>query len=263
MWDGDKRMKLQGKLQDKVAVITGGGTGIGRGIALAFAREGARVVVAGRRREPLETVAGEIVAAGGSAIALVCDVSQAADVSRLVESAVSEWGGLDVVVNNAAHWMAGNIEDTSEEDWEKVMNTNLKGVFLVSRASIPHLRKHGGAIVNIGSIASMVAMKNRAAYATSKGGLLQLSKSMALDHAEDRIRVNCICPGLVKTPLADHALSVHEDPEAEMARRAAEIPLGRIGTPEDIAELAVFLASEESSWMTGAAIPVDGGFTAQ
>jgi len=251
------------KLAGKVAIITGAGTGIGRACAELFAREGAAVVLAGRRREPLEEVVAAIEKSGGRALAQMCDVTREAEVKALVARSVDTFGGLHLLVNNAAYWMAGTIEETSVEDWERMMETNLKGVFLLVKHALPALRQAGGGgIVNIGSVLGLVGMKRRVAYATSKGGLVLLTKSLALDHAQDKIRVNCICPSLVDTPMGQESLTGAGDAAAERARRLAQIPLGRAGTPDDVARLALFLASEDSSWITGAAIALDGGFTA-
>ena len=251
------------KLAGKVAIITGAGTGIGRACAELFAREGAAVVLAGRRRAPLEEVVAAIEKSGGRALAQMCDVTREAEVKALVARSVDTFGGLHLLVNNAAYWMAGTIEETSVEDWERMMETNLKGVFLLVKHALPALRQAGGgSIVNIGSVLGLVGMKRRVAYATSKGGLVLLTKSLALDHAQDKIRVNCICPSLVDTPMGQESLTGAGDAAAERARRLAQIPLGRAGTPEDVARLALFLASEDSSWITGAAIALDGGFTA-
>lgn len=257
------------KLADRVALVTGAGTGIGRAIAELFAREGARVALAGRRRQPLEEAAAAIQQAGGQAMAQPCDVSNEADVKAVVTGTVAAFGGLHIVVNNAAYWMAGTADETSTADWEQMMDTNLKGVFFVSKHALPEMRRAamrpvggGGAIVNIGSVLGLVGMKRRVAYATSKGGLVAMTQAMALDHAAEKIRVNCICPSLVETPMGQSSLAYTGDAEAELARRIAGIPLGRAGTPEDVARLALFLASEDSSWMTGAAIPLDGGVSA-
>lgn len=251
------------KLANKVAIVTGAGTGIGRACAQLFAREGAAVVLAGRRRGLLDEVVGGIAATGGRALAQPCDLTRAAEVRTLVARTVEAFGGLQVVVNNAAYWMAGTVEETSEEEWERMMATNLKGVFLLCKQALPELRRAGGGvIVNIGSVLGLVGMKRRAAYATSKGGLIQLTKVMALDHAAEGIRVNCICPTLVDTAMGTDSLVQAGDAGAELARRIAQIPLGRMGTPADVANLALFLASEDSSWLTGAAIPLDGGVTA-
>lgn len=251
------------KLAGKVAIVTGAGSGIGRTCAELFAREGAAVVLAGRRRGPLEETARAIEKDGGRALAQPCDVTREADIKTLVGRAVEAFGGVHLLVNNAAYWMAGTIEETSSEDWDRMMETNLKGVFLLVKHALPALRRAGGgAIVNIGSVLGLVGMKRRVAYATSKGGLVLLTKALALDHAHEKIRVNCICPSLVDTPMGQESLERAGDAAAERARRLSGIPLGRAGTPEDVARLALFLASEDASWITGAAIALDGGFTA-
>jgi len=235
------------RVAGKAAIVTGAGTGIGRAIALALAREGAKVAIAGRRREKLQEVAKTIEQAGGEAVATVCDVSSEADCQRAVTDAEKAFGGVNILV----------------KDWDRLMATNLKGPFLMSRAVLPSMRRAGGgAIVNVGSVLGLVAMKDRAAYCASKGGVTMLTKAMALDHAHEKIRVNCICPAIVETDLITELFSKSEDGRRARDARLATLPLGRFGKPDDIAELAVFLASEESSWMTGTAIPVDGGLAA-
>ena len=251
------------RLAGKTALITGGGTGIGRACAVLFAREGAKVAVAGRRAEPLAAVATELSGAGNQAFAVTCDVTKSAEVERAVQSVVARFGRLDVVVNNAGAVLAATAEETSEADWDHLLGVNLKGTFLVSRAVLPELRKvGGGVIIDIGSVLGLVGMKQRAAYAAAKGGVTLLTKVMALDHAHEGIRINCICPSLVETELIRELFSVVPDPEAQRRQRIAQIPLGRLGRPEDVAQLALFLASEESSWLTAAALPLDGGLTA-
>ena len=251
------------RLSDKVALITGGGTGIGRAIALAFAREGAGVVVAGRRLEKLREVAREIEKQGGRGLAMECDVTRGAEVARAVRGTAERFGRLNVLVNSAGALHVSTIEGISEGEWDRLMTVNIKGPFLTSRAVLPEFRKcGGGAIVNIGSVLGLVAVKDRAAYCASKGGVTLLTKAMALDHAHEKIRVNCICPSIVETELVKGVFNESEQGQALRKARIATIPLGRIGRPEDVAEMAVFLASEESSWLTGAAIPLDGGLTA-
>jgi meso-butanediol dehydrogenase / (S,S)-butanediol dehydrogenase / diacetyl reductase len=251
------------RLSGKMAFITGGGTGIGRACALLFAREGAKVAVAGRRRELLDRVAQEIIAEGHEALAMECDVTRKSSVEGALRVAAERFGGLNVIINNAGTMHVGSAEETSEDDWNRVMATNLTGTFLVSRAAVPALRRAGGgAIVNIGSYLGLVGLKHRAAYCASKGGVTMLTKAMALDHAAEKIRVNCICPALVETEMALSAMQRMPDPVAYRKLRESQIPLGRAGTPEEVAQLAVFLASDESAWMTGNAIALDGGTTA-
>lgn len=251
------------RLADKVALITGGGTGIGRACALAFAREGARVALAGRRMDPLARVAAEIERAGGEALAVTCDVTQAEETAQMIRNTVERFGKLNVLVNNAGAVEPGTAEETSEEQFDRILAVNVKGTFLASRAAIPELRRQGGgSIINLSSIYGTVGGKRRVAYSAAKGGITLMTRSMALDHGPENIRVNCICPTLVETPLVEELLAEQPDPAAYRAMRTARIPLGRLGRPEDIAELAVYLASDESSWMTGAALPLDGGETA-
>jgi NAD(P)-dependent dehydrogenase (short-subunit alcohol dehydrogenase family) len=251
------------RLSGKVALITGGGTGIGRAIALAFAREGASVCVAGRRLEKLREVVVEIQKHGGAGLAMECDVTRAQEVARAVKGTVERFGRLNVLVNNAGVVHVSTVEGISEEEWDRLMTVNVKGPFLMARAVLPEFRKGGGGvIVNIGSVLGLFAVKDRAAYCASKGGVTMLTKAMALDHAHEKVRVNCICPSIVETDLLKGVFDESERGQAWLKARLATIPLGRIGKPTDVAEMAVFLASEESSWLTGAAIPLDGGISA-
>ncbi len=244
-------------------MITGGGTGIGRACALQFAREGARVMVVGRRMPPLEAVVAEIRTEGGEAHALRCDVTRSDDVAKAIQQAVLHFRWLDIVVNNAGAVIPATAEETSDAEWDTLLDVNLKGTFLVSRAVLPAMRKPGGgSIINIGSVLGLVAKKNRAAYCAAKGGVTLLTKAMAVDHAHEGIRVNCICPALVETDLMRSSFSREPDPAEYIRQRTQELPLGRLGTPEDVARLAVFLGSDESSWMTGAALPLNGGLSA-
>lgn len=245
------------RLANRVALITGGGSGIGRAMALAFAREGAKVVIAGRRKDRLENVAHE---AGSNCVPVQADTGNAQDVARLVKTATHHFASIHVLVNNAALLLAGTAESHTEEEWEQTFNVNVRGVWLLSKAVLPHMRSAGGgSIVNIASILSLVGARNRVAYSASKGAVQAMTRAMALDHAAEKIRVNCICPGIVDTEMV---AQFNPDQNARRMREALH-PLGRFGQPEDIAHLAVFLASDESAWVTGAAFPLDGGYTAQ
>ena len=251
------------RLAGKAALITGGGTGIGRAIAMAFAREGAAVAVAGRRLEKVKEVASAIEKQGGAALALRCDVATAKDADRAISETAKKFGKFNVLVNNAGTLSVSTVDTISEDDWDRVVTVNLKGPFLMSRAALKEFRKNGGGtIVNIGSVLGLVAMKDRAAYCASKGGVTMLTKAMALDHAHENVRVNCICPSIVETELVKGLFDDSEQGKRLKQSRMGTIPLGRFGKPADVADLAVFLASDESSWLTGTAIPLDGGLTA-
>jgi NAD(P)-dependent dehydrogenase (short-subunit alcohol dehydrogenase family) len=255
-----RRVNTSGRLSGKVALVTGAGSGIGRAIAIAFAEQGARVALVGRRKLPLDAVAAEI---GENAIAIPGDMTKKDDIDRVVRETVAHFGHLHVLVNNAAALVAGTAESHSETEWDETFDTNVKGLWLLSRAALPHMRKAGkGSIVNIGSVVGLVGAKNRVAYCGSKGAVTIMTKAMALDHAHEQIRVNCIAPGIVDTELVAKFVNNAPDPEAMRKQRVALHPLGRFGQPEDIAHAAVYLASDESAWVTGAVIPVDGGYSA-
>jgi NAD(P)-dependent dehydrogenase (short-subunit alcohol dehydrogenase family) len=250
------------RLANKTAIVTGGGSGIGRAIALAFAREGASVAVCGRDRKKLDQVAAEIGAGAiqGKCLPVVADVSIGKQVELAVRMAVERFGSLTTVVNNAGVLIAGTAESLSDDEWEHTFNVNVRGPWLMARAALRHLRAGGGgSIINVGSVLSLEGARNRVAYSASKGAVLAMTRAMALDHAPEKIRVNCICPGMVETEM----IAPFNADENARRQRLALHPVGRFGQPEDIAGLAVFLASDESSWITGAAFPVDGGYTAQ
>lgn len=247
------------RLSGKAAIISGGGSGIGKAIAQAFVREGGRVVIAGRDAAKLERAAAEI---GSACVAVAADVSRPEDVGKLVAAAIEKFKRINILVNNAAVLLPGTAEQLSEEDFDQTFNINVRGLWLLSRAVLPHMRASnggGGSIINIGSVLSMLGARNRVAYAASKGAVLAMTKAMALDHAAEQIRVNCICPGIVETEL----VAKFNTDETVRRQRLAMHPVGRFGQPEDVAGLAVFLASDESAWITGTAQTVDGGYSAQ
>ena len=249
------------RLAKKVAIITGAGTGIGRAIALAFAREGAKLVLVGRRKEVLESVAREIGKEKGIAVALSADISRSKEIERVVAHAVSQFGGINVLVNNAGLLHIGTAEQITEKQWDETFNINVRGLWLLSRAVLPEFRTAGGgSIVNVASVLGLNGARNRAAYAASKGAVVLLTKCMALDHGQENIRVNAICPSFVETDLTAEVIRKAPNPEAVRRERVSVHPIGRLGKPEDIAGLAIYLASDESSWVTGAALPVDGGY---
>ena len=248
------------RLAGKIAFITGAGSGIGRACAELFAQQGAKVILAGRRADPLNSAVTKINSSGGEAIAVPCDVTDSAQVSAAIKAAVDKFGSLTTVVNNAGVIVPGNAEQTTDANWDMMININLKGTFLVSRAALQFLRQaNGGSIINIGSIYGVVGSKQRVAYAASKGGVTMLTRAMALDHAHENIRVNCICPSLVETEIAKQLFANVPNPDEARRHRVSLIPMGRAGTPQEIAHLAVYLASDESAWVTGAALPIDGG----
>jgi len=244
------------RLKDKVAIVTGAGMGIGRAIAGTFAREGAWVVVADLNEEAGRESVARIESQGGAACFVRTDVARSEDARRLVDVALETYGRLDILINSAGIYTRGDVVGTSPETWERVLAVNLTGVFLCCKAAIPAMRQAGGgAIVNISSSVGWVyAAPGIAAYAASKFGVTGLTKAMACDHLPDGIRVNCICPGPTDTPL----LRASRPPDQFQAFIEAQ-PIGRLGAAEEIAAAALFLASEEASFVTGVAMPVDGG----
>ena len=234
---------------------------MGRAIALRLASEGARVALADVEEGATEKVTDEIE---GKTLVRRADVTRAEEVEALVRSVVEEWGGLDVMVNNAGVGVAGTTPETSEEDWERVMAVNLKGTFLGMKYAIPAMRDSGGgSIINISSVAALVGIPDRAAYSATKGGILALTRAAAIDHVEEGIRINCIAPGTVDTPWIGRITSGYDDPEEARANMQARQPHGRFVTPEEIAAMAAYLASDESASAIGACMVVDGGVTAR
>ncbi len=250
------------RLEGKVALITGAGSGIGRAIALRFTQEGARVVVVDWKPEEGQETVRMVQSGGGEALFVEADVSQENDVSKMVEAAVAAFGRLDILCNNAAIQVFGSIPETSGADWHKVMDVNLKGVYLGCKYAIPQMiAQGGGSVVNTSSILGLVGDPDLPAYGATKGGILAMTAAMAQAHGKQNIRVNSICPGDVATPLVLEYFEQFPDPEEARRRVASEYALGRIAEPEEIANVALFLASDESSFVTGTYIVVDGGLT--
>ncbi len=254
------------KLAHKTALITGAGGSIGRAAALLFAAQGASVAVVDIDETAARETAQMIEDGGGEALALAADVSDNDQIGEAVNRTAQTLGGLDVIYNNAGVDSTGTVADATESDWDRCFDINVKGTFLTSRAAIPHLRESGwGAIINQASVAALVGVAGMAAYGAAKGALVSLTRSMAVDLAPFGIRVNVLCPGTVHTPLIEPLLRQRGKGDLDLGMRmtTAKYPIGRLGTPEEIAQAALFLASDDASFVTGSVFTVDGGMTAQ
>ncbi|MCE5309568.1 MAG: glucose 1-dehydrogenase [Acidobacteriales bacterium] len=251
-------------LNGKVAIVTGAGSGIGWAIALLFAEQGARIVVADWNASAGAETVQQIRSDGGEARFHKVDVSKAVEVEGLIQFAAGQYGRLDVIVNNAAIQILGTLTQTSEEDWDRLHSVNLKGVFLCSKYAIPEMiRGGGGSVVNVASVLGLVGDPNLAAYCAAKGGVIALTKAAAIGYGPQGVRVNCICPGDVDTPMVQEFFN--RDPNPELARQtvSAHYALRRIADPREVAQTAAFLASDASSFLTGSVIVVDGGLTSK
>ena len=257
---------MAGKLDGKVAVVTGAGSGIGRAAAVRFAAEGAALAVADLNADAAKNTAAQISAAGGSALAVAADVADRAQVSGCFAQILTEYGRIDVLYNNAGVNSSGSVLDATEDDWDRSFAVNAKGTFLCAQAAAPAMvAAGGGSIINQGSVAALVGIANFASYCAAKGAVVALTRSMSVDLAPRGVRVNVICPGTVYTPLMEPMLTARGggDMAAGLALTVAKYPIGRLGTPEEIAAVALFLASDDSSFLTGSVLTADGGMTSQ
>ena len=255
-------------LPDRVAIVTGAGSGIGRAIALRLAREGARVIAAGRRQENVDETVALIARAGGTAAARRCDVSDVEDVKNLAMFAADRWGRIDILVNNAAknrpdQPLSELVAEMTEEWWSASLDVNLTGYFLCCKYALQQmLQTGGGCIINVASTSGLAGNWNQGAYVASKHGVIGLTRAIALDYARYNVRANAICPGLIETGRSLRFGALNRGPDWR-DKKLAEIPLARFGQAEEVAHLAAFLASDESAFITGAAIPIDGGTAAR
>lgn len=249
------------RLEDLRIIVTGAGSGIGRAIAIRLSGEGAWVALADVDQQAAESVAEELP---GKSLVQRTNATEAEEVRTLMNHVVEAWGGLDVMVNNAGVGAAASTPETSEEDFERVVAVNLKGTFLGMKYAIPTIRDSGGgSVINMSSIAALAGLTDRAAYSAAKGGILALTRAAAMDHVEEDVRINCIAPGTVDTPWIGRVTAGYDDPEETRTKMQARQPHGRFVTPQEIAAMAAYLASEEAASVIGACMVVDGGMTAR
>jgi NAD(P)-dependent dehydrogenase (short-subunit alcohol dehydrogenase family) len=256
------------KLKDKVSIVTGAASGIGKATAVNFAREGAAVMCADVNTEGAEAVARQIADTGGQASSIKCNVAKEEDIKEMVGQTVARWGRLDVLYNNAGIGFGMPVTQVPVEEWDRLMGVNLRGVYLGCKHAIPEMLKNGGgSIVSTASDAGLRGSAFLSAYCASKGGVVMLTKSLAVEWAAEGIRINCVCPGVIQTPILDPFIIqmqqlTGESPERQWDRMGRMHPLGRVGQPEEVAKAVTFLASDEASFITGVALPVDGGLEA-
>jgi len=254
---------MTGRLEGQVAWVSGGTKGIGEGTAVLFAREGAAVAIIGRDEKDGERVVGEIVGQGGKALFIRCDVTNAEEIRMSIEQTVRRFGALQILINNAGIVDVKELHEYTEDEFDRVMNVNVRSMFLAFKYAFPHLKANQlSYVVNIGSISSFVGQDRTPVYTASKGAVLQLSRSIGLDYARYGIRSNCVCPGITDTPMLRKHLDASGDPEAHLSERLRRVPLGTILMPADVAKSILFFSCEDSAGITATSLVVDGGYLA-
>ncbi len=254
---------MAGKLQGKVAWVSGANKGIGEGIARLFAREGAKVAMIGRTVAEGEAIAAQIVAGGGEAFFFKCDVRSESEIKASIDETVKRYGTIDILINNAGIVDIKPLHEYSVEEWDFVMDVNVRSMFLAFKYAFPHLKTHEHSyVVNLGSISSFVGQDTTPVYTTSKGAVLNLSKSIGLDYARYGIRCNCVCPGITETPMLMTHLNAESDPAAHYKKRLTRVPLNKQLYPEDVAKTCLFFSCEDSSGVTATSLIIDGGYLA-
>ena len=249
------------RLKDKVAIVTGGSKGIGAGTCEVFCEEGAHVFVIARNQEGIDAMVKELRDKGGKATGISCDVGKSDSVNSMVDQVVAKAGRIDILVNNAGIHNSKGIEALSEEDWDFLIDTNLKSMFLCTKACLTWLKESKGVVINMSSMVGLHGQANACAYAATKGGIIAMSKNLAIDLAKYGIRVNVICPGCIQTPMVDDWFNAQEDPQKCRDYMYSQHPLGRFGTAREQGKAALFLATEDSAFTTGSIIESDGGIT--
>ena len=249
------------RLKGKVAVVTGGSKGIGAGICDVFCEAGAHCFVIARHQDAIDTKVAELCAAGGQATGVACDVGRSDQVRDMIDTVVARAERIDILVNNAGYHISKGIDTLTEDEWDFLIDTNLKSVFLCTKYALPYLKQSRGVVINMSSMVGLVGQPNASAYAATKGGIIAMTKNMAIDLAHDGIRVNVICPGWIQTPLVEDWFGQQPDPAAARRYIYGQHPLNRIGTVREVGKAALFLATDDSAFTTGSVLECDGGVT--